>query len=472
LDPKTSKQKVETWSAPGSPAGDHFARFFTIVVGLVLTVMLTGSFVFNLNAVSGGTFVDRYPSSGSILIVSDATTTPESSTAQNGGHSDNAPDLTYEASEESLTASPEQPGPSPTTTVDTPVSSTDGNASPTAAAHPQEESPTPTTGQEGYVTPTAVDGTENVAIPTPSPPMPSPSPNTRTIDWGVWEPGVPWDMTLLDTFEASVDKRVTVIQWGQPWMNNGKFEPFYAGNAEAVRQRGAIPLIDWASWDLRNTTHENPDFQLIDIIEGRYDDHIRNWAIGARTWGHPILVRFNWEMNGIWFPWSEIRNGNQTGEYITAWRHVVDIFREEGAWNVQWVWCVNTAYPGSIPIASLYPGHDYVDWLAMDGYNWGGDSWLEPEYVFDETYAELVKLAPEKPIIISEVGVHSSDDSKAAWIRQLLRILPERYPAVTMLVWFNVDYGDPNWRIDSSAAATEAFRDGIAAPYFKDGPIN
>ena len=39
-------------------------------------------------------------------------------------------------------------------------------------------------------------------------------------------------------------------------------------------------------------------------------------------------------MNGNWFPWSETRNGNSSGEYVAAWRHVRDIFRAEGVTNV------------------------------------------------------------------------------------------------------------------------------------------
>ena len=46
----------------------------------------------------------------------------------------------------------------------------------------------------------------------------------------------------------------------------------------------------------------------------------------AQEWGHPFFLRFDWEMNGFWFPWSEGVNGNKPGEFVAAWRHVHDIF--------------------------------------------------------------------------------------------------------------------------------------------------
>ena len=51
----------------------------------------------------------------------------------------------------------------------------------------------------------------------------------------------------------------------------------------------------------------------------------------AADWGHwPFFLRFDWEMNGFWFPWNEGVNGNKPGEFVAAWRHVHDIFTEVG----------------------------------------------------------------------------------------------------------------------------------------------
>ena len=108
------------------------------------------------------------------------------------------------------------------------------------------------------------------------------------------------------------------------------------------------------------------------MIEGHHDAYIREFAEAAKAWGHPFFLRFNWEMNGNWFPWSEGVNGNQPGEYVAAWRHVHDIFTQVGATNATWVWCPNVDPASKLhDLASLYPGDAYVDWTGLDGYNWG-----------------------------------------------------------------------------------------------------
>ncbi len=67
-------------------------------------------------------------------------------------------------------------------------------------------------------------------------------------------------------------------------------------------------------------------------------------------------------MNAGWFPWGVGTNGNTTTDYVTAWRHIHDIFEQEGATNVRWVWAPNVKPGLPTPYAELYPGDDYVDW--------------------------------------------------------------------------------------------------------------
>ena len=70
-----------------------------------------------------------------------------------------------------------------------------------------------------------------------------------------------------------------------------------------IRSHGSIPFYSWASQSIPSSKEE-PDFQLSDVIAGTYDSYIREFATAAKNWGHPFFLRFNWEMNGRWFPWS------------------------------------------------------------------------------------------------------------------------------------------------------------------------
>ena len=51
-----------------------------------------------------------------------------------------------------------------------------------------------------------------------------------------------------------------------------------------------------------------------------------------------------------------------------AWRHIVTLFRQEGAENVTWLWTLEADQPGTGPIASWWPGASYVTWVGIDGY--------------------------------------------------------------------------------------------------------
>jgi beta-mannanase len=239
--------------------------------------------------------------------------------------------------------------------------------------------------------------------------------------------------------------------------------------------------VDWASYDYdAPDLLKQPEFSLSTIIRGQHDEYIRQWATQAKAWGHPFFLRFNWEMNGQWFPWSEGVNGNLPGEYVLAWRHVHDIFDEVGTQNVTWVWCPNVIGPkSSIPLGRLYPGDDYVDWVCMDGYNTGanparsGVSWQTFEDIFAKTYSILQIIAPTKPIMIAETASTEMGGSKAEWIQDTFtRALPKRFPEVKAVVWFNWNIRGMDWVIESSPSAQNAFAESVASRYYVENKFS
>lgn len=298
------------------------------------------------------------------------------------------------------------------------------------------------------------------------------------VYWGAYIPNVPWNMAVLTAFEQESGKGISIVHWGKPWMLNGQYLSFRTDEVNAVRAHGSIPMISWGSWQLGQGFNQT-DFQLRDIYEGRHDAYIRQWAAAAAAWGHPLFLRFDHEMNGWWqFPWSVQLNGNAAADYVQAWRHVHDIFTQAGATNVTWVWCPNIVSARTTPLAVLYPGDDYVDWVALDGYNWGSDRgnvWQSFAEIVRPTYDQLSALAPTKPIMIAETA--SSEDggplgrpaSKAAWISDAFTVqLPQHFPKIKAVLWFNWDDDDPvlDWPIDSSTAASAAWAQALASGYY------
>jgi hypothetical protein len=293
------------------------------------------------------------------------------------------------------------------------------------------------------------------------------------IYWGAYIEGAtygygnaPYDIRTMDAFEANTGKAESIVHWGQGWFYNGAYQSFNPAMMDRVRNRGSIPLLDWSSWDACCGVNQ-PTFSLQAIIDGNHDAYIRTWATAARNWGHPFFLRMDHEMNGDWYPWSEVVNGNSQGQYVRAWRHVHDIFTQLGATNVTWVWCINREYPGSQPLDGLYPGDAYVDWVSADIYNRYPTQWQSFYDLFRPGYDRLVTIAPSKLIMIAETSSIEEGGSKANWItEQLGGSMASNFPRVKALVWFNWVKNGLNWTIESSTSAQSAFHNAIASPYY------
>ena len=311
----------------------------------------------------------------------------------------------------------------------------------------------------------------------------APAAVASSLYWGAWigeqftGSQAPWDMNAVSSFEKVAGKSLSLVNFSSPFADcsgpSCSYYKFPTAPMENVQRHGAIPFFSWASQSTPSSLNE-PNFQLSDVINGTYDSYIREFAVGAKSWGHPFFLRFNWEMNGNWFPWSEGVNGNNPGEYVAAWRHVHDIFAAVGASNATWVWCPNVD-PGEKlqDLASLYPGDEYVDWTCLDGYNWGTspyrhDKWRTFRELFGSTYNRIVdQIAPSKPMMVGEVGSTEYGGSKAQWIAEMFEQVPTEFPAIHGLQWFEkTEEGD--WPIESSPSSASAFAAGVQSSSFKE----
>jgi mannan endo-1,4-beta-mannosidase len=313
-----------------------------------------------------------------------------------------------------------------------------------------------------------------------------PLPKQRPTYWGAWigtqltggQP--PWDMSAVGRFTELTAKAPSLLEFAAPFADCSKspctYFRFPRFEMETIRSYGAIPFFSWGSQsipvpgDLRL-----PDFQLADIAAGVHDAYIAEFAAGARDWGHPFFLRFDWEMNGNWFPWGEYANGNQPGQFVPAWRRVHDIFTAVGATNATWVWCPYahaTKQPFG-PLGRYYPGNAYVDWTCLDGFNWASNGvnpqpWRSFDEIFDRSYRTITeKLAPSKPMLLAEMASGGKAREKSEWIDEMFLQLRTKYRRIRGLIWFEqIDRG-VQWPIESSPAATKAFRRGIRQPGFK-----
>lgn len=261
----------------------------------------------------------------------------------------------------------------------------------------------------------------------------------------------------LPSFEANAGKQASLYMFFHSW-NAGNLP---TGTMNNIRSHGSIPVVSWSSYIPENATGTS----YRNIANGSMDSYIREWAIDSKKWGHPYFLRLNWEMNGYWLPYAN----EATTWYVPMWKHVHDIFVQEGATNVTWVWCPNIDGFSTMPLEPLYPGNNYVDWVCMDGYNFGTtqnwSSWTSFQTLFAPTYNHLLKLAPGKPIMIAEMASAEGGGSKPQWITDMFHDLPSKFPNVKAFIWFNTNK-EADWRIESSESARAAFAGGLASSYY------
>jgi beta-mannanase len=139
---------------------------------------------------------------------------------------------------------------------------------------------------------------------------------------------------------------------------------------------------------------------------------------------------------------------------------------------VLWVWCPNS---DSVPNvdwnqpSAYYPGDEYVDWVAVDGYNWGTSpswgQWRSFKDILSPVYASYAAMG--KPFMVAETGSTESGGDKGAWFNALQSDI-KTFPAVKALVYF--DTYDANlkidFKIDSSPKSLMAFKALSKDEYF------
>lgn len=290
-----------------------------------------------------------------------------------------------------------------------------------------------------------------------------------SIYWGVFYSGCCNSTAGLTSFETDAGKSVAFVNWFQSWGKTDGAQLFQPTWMDNFRNHGSIPMITWQPGDATNNVTD-ATYSLANIYNGNFDSYITTFALAAKSWGHPFFLRFAHEMNGTWYSWSEKENGNNPGDYIKAWKHVHDIFTQNGVTNATWVWCVNIDGNNEIQIDGLYPGSSYVDWVAMDGYNFGtvnSNVWKTFSTVFTGTYNHLLNLAPDKPMMIAETNSEEAGGSKSTWYTDAFSTqIPTNFPKVKAVGIFNVVANGYNWPIESSTAAQNAFASAISSSYY------
>ncbi|MFH1458951.1 MAG: glycosyl hydrolase [Candidatus Omnitrophota bacterium] len=238
----------------------------------------------------------------------------------------------------------------------------------------------------------------------------------------------------------------------------------------------------WEPWARQGAY--DPNYTLSDINNGIFDSYITQFAQDCRDWQSPIRLRFGHEMiqdnNPItpgWYPWQD-----KPAEYVQAWNRVYNIFETQGAINVEFVWAPNHHSTNVNELMAYYPGADKVDWLGMDGYNWGTYTaqepwgyWLEFEEVFGSLYDTLTtndQIFGDKKLMIAEFASAEvsaiEGKTKAEWIANAFNKIQNDYSEIEAFYWFNA-LKERDWRVNSGTGETlAAFQLAMTNSYFTE----
>jgi mannan endo-1,4-beta-mannosidase len=262
---------------------------------------------------------------------------------------------------------------------------------------------------------------------------------------GVFTPGMPHSTAGLTRFESSTKTKLNVAVYYSGWLE--AFQTHFAAKASAL---GAVTLVQI----------DPAGASLAAIAAGRYDSYLESYAQAVAKFGHPVIVSFGHEMNGDWYSWGY--QNSPAADFVASWRHLVDEFRAWGAFNVTWLWSINSLAggPGSTaPPKGWWPGAGYVNWVGIDGYYYHqGDSF---DTVFGHTIA-AVRAFTSAPVLISETGIAPSAD-KPGTIQRLFA--GARSARVLGIVYFD-SVGHQDWRLNApdSYAAYRRAASGFRVP--------
>lgn len=214
--------------------------------------------------------------------------------------------------------------------------------------------------------------------------------------------------------------------------------------------------------------NSQPQYKLTTITNGNHDASLTRWAKEIKSFGKPVYFRPMCEMNGDWVVWGGTVNGNKPEDYIPAWRHIRNIFKQVGADNAIFVWAPNVDVSRKNALqtfATYYPGNEYVDLIGLNGYNWGTSqktptwtSWWRTFYeVFEPSYTVMAEKT-NKPMIIPEMASAEVGGSKATWIKDAFYQIRTNFPRFKAVTWFNINK-ETDWRFHHSSTTLKAFKD-------------
>lgn len=341
--------------------------------------------------------------------------------------------------------------------------------------------------------------------PTPVDPAPTPYPFVQPTPDGLnkYEPEDNRVIVFIGQDNLSVGGNVNNDEDMTPWDEPGYVEaglPLPAGITSYIALRDDSDNDDanvpegFTVAGLHNTTDygagpiclacylENSSFNTDDLIvhlsifyaddrdhsqrvaEGETDEQIREIATFIKSYPDiPFMVRPGYE-----FDFQYRDRGVAPFYYQEAFRHIVDIFRQENVTNFASVYSSGSRGPSITDWENFYPGNDYVDWIGYSVFL------PETSAIGDNVFAFARTV--DKPVFASEVVYAdqpiNDDTAQTIWntfftdFFGTFNVVPDQVKALAYInadwraqpLWQDVDFFDnTDSRLESSTITSEAW---------------
>lgn len=299
--------------------------------------------------------------------------------------------------------------------------------------------------------------------------------------FGVYEPTIETPSTKavsftgLDSLEGKLDYEFPVIlSYSTTTVFEDGFGELKQKFFAQAKENGKVPELTFSTFEGGPDIASQKD-RTIDILTGKYDDVLLQYAEGFKEFGLPVLFRINNEMNGDWVSYSTYHLGKDPDLFIASYRYIHDFFESHGVDNLIYVFNPNEK---SFPAFSYnhylayYPGDEYVDVVGLTAYNTGdyyeGEVWR----TFDEAYADLYADYSERfnqPFMITEFSSSSIGGDKVKWFNDMFKAIKGYDKIKFAVLWNGTDWDVKDgekiparqYRIDENEDVIEAVKNGL-----------
>lgn len=273
---------------------------------------------------------------------------------------------------------------------------------------------------------------------------------------------------VLETYQAA-NSKIPPGHFDFVMVFNGwQDDILFPGQAKMARQLGAHIHTAWQP----KVGAQGTDFDgtLGDTTRGVLDAYFKESAGKVAAEGRTMYVRLAHEFNGNWPSYGTFKETPE--RFIAGWQHVVPKMRaylaELGAPEdlIRFIWCPNVwnetqfNHSSNDPTA-YYPGDDYVDFVALDGYqNKVRGFILPPDQIFLDNALTITGIS-SREFWIGEVGCAADarfGGSKKGWYDELFKMFRQQMPFGTAAnIWARTDEPEEgDYSLDSSGTDPEA----------------